>query len=261
MEKLRPRAPFITRIITGIVFFLLFFPLLIMVFRSFYDPDVNIFTLKWYNLLIEDQELLNSLSLSFKIALLTGVLATLLGTFSALVLYKSKMKGAVFLKLLLDQALIIPEIVFALSLLGWFALLQFSLGFYSILAAHITFTLSFVVLTLLARLKSLDRTLEFAAEDLGASSFAIFFHILLPQLKPALLSAFLLSFLLSFDDFLITFFIGGANGDTLPIKLYARAKMGYSPKVNAISTLLLLLSSILSFILIKQIQKKKKEIP
>ncbi len=258
MEKLRPHSPNLAKTITLIVYILLYLPLVGIVVSSFYSPSEGWGTLNWYYLLLKDEELLKSLLRSLEVSLISSSMTTILGLGAALALYQSSYPVVLFLKRLIDQALILPEIIFALSLLSWLSLIHFPLGFFSIIIAHVTFTLSFFVILMLTRLQALDPKLEEAAIDLGATPQQVIYSIVLPQLTPAILTGFLLSFLLSFDDFLITYFIGGAGSDTLPVRLYTRAKVGYSPTVNAISTLLLVLSTFLSLVLLKLNKRPKK---
>jgi spermidine/putrescine transport system permease protein len=133
-----------------------------------------------------------------------------------------------------------PEIVMGLSLLIWFVFLHITLGVVSIVLAHVTFSLSYVILTVRARLEGFDQTLEEAAKDLGASPWKTFAHITFPLIFPGILSGALLAFTLSFDDFLVAFFTAGPGSDTLPLRIYAMIKYGVTPEINALSTLMLL---------------------
>jgi spermidine/putrescine transport system permease protein len=129
--------------------------------------------------------------------------------------------------------------VLGLSLLIWFVLLRITLGSFSIILAHITFSVSYVIITVKARLDGFDYSLEEAAQDLGASPWQTFWRVTFPLIWPGVLSGALMAFTLSFDDFLITFFTAGVGSDTLPLKIYAMIKFGVSPEINALSTLML----------------------
>ena len=144
-----------------------------------------------------------------------------------------------------------PEIVLGLSLLVWFGLLQkalsmlgieFSLGSFTLIIAHITFCLAYVVITVQARLQDFDRSLEEAALDLGATPWKTFWKITFPLIWPGILSGSLLAFTISFDDFIVSYFTTGVGSDPLPVKLYSMIRFGMSPSVNAISTLILLMT-------------------
>lgn len=251
MEKIRPQPPVTAKIICFISYICIFVPLLYLTVRSFYDQVEGWGTFKWYHLLLKDKELLYSLIKSFQISFTSACISTLFGIVISIMIYRSNKVYFKFIRRILDLTLIMPEIIFSLSLLVWLSLLRFPLGFYSVVITHITFTLSFVVILLLSRLNLLDSILIEAAVDLGANSKDVLFKIVLPQLKPSILTGFLLSFIISFDDFMITFFIGSTDTNTLPLVLYSRSKMGYSPTINAISSILLILSTVFSFLLFR----------
>ncbi|MEK7691705.1 MAG: ABC transporter permease, partial [Bdellovibrionota bacterium] len=151
-------------------------------------------------------------------------------------------RGKKWLETLVHVPILMPEIVMGLSLLVWFVFLKITLGTGSIILAHVTFGMSYVVLTVRTRLEGFDRSLEEAARDLGATPFQAFFQVVLPWIAPGILSGALMAFTLSFDDFLIAFFVSGAGADTLPLKIYAMIKFGVSREVNAVSTWMLALT-------------------
>jgi spermidine/putrescine transport system permease protein len=145
----------------------------------------------------------------------------------------------------------LPELVLSLALLSWFSVLHWELSLVTVVIAHVTLVLPFAILVIAARLTSMDASIEDAARDLGAGEWQVLSKITLPLLKPAIISAFTLSFLLSFDDFLVTYYTNGAGGDTLPVKLYALMKSGLTPKIQALSSLMLVFSIALVVILVK----------
>jgi spermidine/putrescine transport system permease protein len=242
LERARPKAPFFARQFLYFTLALLFIPLLYMVFSSFRLPGQDGFTFNWYSELFADSSLWQALVRSLAVAGFTGLFATLIGLASSLALDKwwFPLRGP--LSALATVSLMLPELVLALSLLSWFALLHFELSLTTVIIAHVTLTLPFSTLVISARLRSLDRSFDDAARDLGAGEGLIFWRVTLPLLRPALIGAFLLAFLLSFDDFLVTFFTNGAGGDTLPVKLYSMMKLGLTPKILALSSFMLLLS-------------------
>lgn len=243
MEKARPRSPVWARCLLWLSLALLYLPLVYMICGSFFDEGEGLnFTLRWYREIIEDYVLQEALGRSLMIAFCNGVVSTTFGTMAAVALLKSEFLGKKVLQGLSTMSLVMPELVFALSLLSWFFILKFELSFLTVLIAHVTFSLAFVILTVKSRLSSLDISIEDAAKDLGASEWTILFKVTLPLLKPALGTAFILVFLLSFDDFLITFFNSGAGSDTLPIKLYSAMRLGHTPKLNAMATLMIVFS-------------------
>ncbi|MNS94546.1 Inner membrane ABC transporter permease protein YdcV [compost metagenome] len=178
------------------------------------------------------------------VAVFASLISTLVGTLGALAAVKSSKTLRDLLAGMSLVSLIFPEIVFALALLSWFFLLHLPLGLPTVIIAHVSFSLSYVMMTVGARLATLDKSFEDAGRDLGASEWQILNSITVPLLKPAVIGGFILSFLLSFDDFLITYFVNGVGTDTLPIKLYSAMKMGISPKLNALSSMMFLITLI-----------------
>lgn len=242
-EASRPRAPFFARFTLIAVLFFFYAPFVTMIWGAFRDDGG--FTLRWFSEVLADEGLVDGLWNSLQVALVSSCVATVLGTAAAISLSRGPFAGRRLLEALSTVSLILPEIVFALALLSWFFLLKVSLSLVTVVVAHVTFSLSYVLLTVGARLSTLPSSLEDAAKDLGAGELGYLFKVLLPILRPAIFSGFLLGFLLSFDDFLITFFVNGVGTDTLPIKLYTAMKMGLTPKLNALSTLMWAVTSFL----------------
>lgn len=233
-EKLRPPAPWFCSVTLYAVLVLLYLPLLCVVVGSFVGTDGS-WTLQWWNELFGDERMLTALGHSLEIASVSSLTATVLGTAAALALHRSVFRGRAVLSGLNYVSLAVPEIVFALSLLSWFFVLQITLGRVSIFLAHVTFSVSYAMMTVGARLLTLDPQLDEAAIDLGASDAQRLWRIHWPLLRPAIVNAALLCFLLSFDDFLITFFVSGVDSQTLPILMYTSMKAGFSPKLNALA--------------------------
>jgi spermidine/putrescine transport system permease protein len=244
MAAIRPRAPVHAKAITLAAFFLLYVPLVVLVIYSFLgpaDPETGerTWTLHWYGKVLSNKAVLDSLNTSLWVGVWTMLGSTLLGTSAALALVRIRFPGRRIFNALIHLPLIMPEIVMGLSLLIWFVLLRLTLGSFSIILAHITFSISYVIITVKARLSDFDDALEEAASDLGASPLQVFRRITLPLIWPGILSGALMAFTLSFDDFLITFFTAGVGSDTLPLKIYAMIKFGVSPEINALSTIML----------------------
>lgn len=214
----------------GALYVFLYAPLLVVVVYSFNASRLNAewagFTLRWYRELFGDAELLAAAGNSLLVALACSVLATSLGTLAALAL------GPVA----------VPEMLLGVSLLLAFVLLEVSLGLLSITLAHTVFSIGFVMVAVRARLAGLDPALLEAARDLGAGPWQTFRRVTLPLILPGVLAGALMAFTLSLDDFVVSFFTAGADASTLPLKLYAMLKTGVTPKVNAVSTLLLMLT-------------------
>jgi spermidine/putrescine transport system permease protein len=239
-EKVRPKPP---RLVIGIlvtVLVFLYMPLLIMVFNSLIEKtdDGLVASFRWYREIFLDEALIEAMGRSLFVGLTSAAIATGLGSMAALAVARSQFRFRLPLEVMSFVSLIIPELVFALSLLSWFFILHIQLSLFTVIAAHVTFCLSFVMITMGSRISTLDISIEDAARDLGASEFRILKSVTLPLLLPAIGASFVLSFLLSFDDFLITFYTNGVGSDTLPIKLYGAMKIGITPKLSAMSTLM-----------------------
>lgn len=238
----RPKAPSWARSVLYGVLVLLYIPLLVMALGAFRVEEG--WGLSHFAEALSDPFWIEALARSAFVAVGTGVIATLLGLGVALFLdRRSKLsapeKG---LSSLITLAMVMPELVFALTLLSWFAWLGQSLSLLTVLAAHVTFSISFSFLIFRGRLAQMDLSLIEAAQDLGASPFQAFWKVKLPMLMPTLVSSFLVCFILSFDDFLISYFVNGVGSDTLPIKLYSAMKTGMSPQLNALATVMALIS-------------------
>ncbi len=245
-ERLRPRAPWWTKTLLGLVLAALYLPLLVMLVGAVFAPvqpgGERELTLHWFVAVLEDPDLMKALRNSLSVGLVSSVVTTLIGSLGAIALHRMAGRGRLLLESLNTVSLVFPEIVFALALLSWFFLLNLELGLTTVIIAHITFSLSYVLMTVASRLSSMDHSLEEAARDLGAGELQILFKVTLPLLSPALIAGFILSFLISFDDFLITYFVNGVGSDTLPVKLYTSMRMGVTPKLNALSSLMFLMT-------------------
>ncbi len=240
-EKARPAPPAFSVWITAATFLLLYVPLIVVVISSFRtkSPADPAWTLEWYTSIFNNSALIESLWMSLWVAIGATIGSSVIGTLAALGLERTQFKGKMLFDGLNLIPLVMPEIVMGLSLLMWFVFLQLSLGLVSMILAHITFCLSFVIITVRARLADFDSSMEEAARDLGANAWQTFWRVTFPLIWPGILSGGLMAFTLSFDDFLISYFTAGVGGDTLPIKLYSLIKYGMNPTISAISTLIL----------------------
>ncbi|MGZ3774866.1 MAG: ABC transporter permease [Pseudobdellovibrionaceae bacterium] len=246
-ERSRPKAPKTAKAVLWISLILLYLPIVVMILGALFviEGDQLTVTFKWFADVMTDESLMDALGNSLIVSVCSSVLATLIGTAGALGLRNNQQSWRKVVEGLSTVSLIFPEIVFALSLLSLFFLLHFEMGLKTVILAHVTFSLSYVLMTVTARLATMDPSLEDAARDLGASEWQVQKSVIIPLLKPAILGGFILSFLLSFDDFLITYFVNGVGQDTLPVKLYSAMKMGVSPKLNALSSLMFLTTLLL----------------
>jgi spermidine/putrescine transport system permease protein len=222
----------------------LYLPLAVVVIFSFNDSVLNAqwvgFTTSWYVKLLSDGDMLRAAGNSVAIALLSSSIATGFGTMAGLAMHRYGFRWLPFLVL---TPVAMPEILLGVSLLLFFRqVLDLTLGFVSILVAHITFSIGFVAVIVRARLAGMDESIFEAARDLGASPWLTFRRITLPLIMPALVAGFLMSFTLSIDDFVITFFVAGVGVTTLPLQIYSMIKVAVTPEVNAVSTLLMALT-------------------
>lgn len=241
MFKLSLKKPprFALLVYSGFILAGLYFPLAALSVLSF-QGGPSFF--HWYQKAFTDPTLLQALKNSLIIGLGTTLLSTTIGTLAAMGLRKHKFFGKLLFESLLNLPLVLPEIVLGLALLIWFSFLGITLGLFSVVLAHTTFSVSYVILIILARMKSLDPLLEEAAADLGATPWRTFWRVTFPLLLPAIVSGGLLSFTLSFDDFLITFFTSGVGSDTLPTRIYSMMRFGLTPEMNAISSAVLFIT-------------------
>ncbi len=229
-------------LIAGFVF--LYAPIVILATMSFNASRlVSVwggFSTKWYAALLENEQLLHSAKISLAAAFVSAMLATLLGLLAAVALARF---GAFRTRLLFFGAvhapLVLPEVVLGLALLTCFVALGVGRGFMTLVIGHVTLTMCFTTIAILAALRDCDPALEEAAMDLGATPFEAFMRVALPQVAPAIATAFLLAFTLSLDDLVIASFATGPGATTLPMRIYSQVRLGVSPQINAISTLLL----------------------
>lgn len=195
------------------------------------------FSLHWYHAMFADRDLLESAANSLLIAAAATVLATLIGTLAAYALWK---KASRWLAGSLYLSLVTPEIVTGVSLLAFFQwifrYLHLRLGMHTVILAHVSFSIAYVVLVVMARLRNFDASLEEAALDLGETEFGAFYRVTLPYLTPAIAAAAMLAFTVSIDDYVITSLVAGVDSRTLPMVIYAMARRGVNPVLNAVST-------------------------
>ena len=222
----------------------LYMPLAVVVLFSFNDSELNAswvgFTTRWYGKLLGDAGMLQAAANSLLIAIISSTIATVLGTMAGIALHRWRPR---FLPFLVLTPVAMPEILLGVSLLLFFRqVLDLTLGLFSILVAHITFSIGFVAIIVRARLAGMDENIFEAARDLGATPWRTFTRVTFPLIVPGIVAGFLMSFTLSIDDFVITFFVAGVGVTTLPLQIYSLIKVAVTPEVNAISTLLMALT-------------------
>ncbi|MCG8565821.1 MAG: spermidine/putrescine ABC transporter permease PotC [Desulfobacterales bacterium] len=228
------------------VYAFLYIPLVTLVILSFNQSKFSStwkgFTLKWYDKLLNNQLLLDAFFNSMIVAFTSSILATILGTLGAFAVYRYRFAGRRMFFTLVHSVMMSPDIVMGISLLMFFVLIGLDPGFITLLLAHVTFCLPFVIVTVHARIQGFDPMMVDAARDLGASEFVIFKRIVLPLIFPAVLAGWLLSFTLSLDDVIISFFVTGPGFEILPLRIYSMVRLGVKPEVNALCTILFLLT-------------------
>ena len=225
-------------------FAFLYLPMVILVIYSFNESKLVTvwagFSTKWYGALLRNQSFLDAAWVTLKVAVLSSSIATVLGTMAALVLVRSgRFSGRTLFSGMIYAPLVMPEVITGLSLLLLFIGLDIDRGVMTIVLAHTTFSMCFVSVVVSSRLVSFDRSLEEAALDLGCSQVQAFFLVTLPIIAPAVISGWLLAFTLSLDDLVIASFTAGPSSTTLPIKIWSSIRLGLSPEINALSTLMI----------------------
>ena len=268
------RSRFVTAMmVAGFLF--LYLPIVLMIVFSFNESRLVTvwggFSTKWYGELFRNQQVLSAAWLSFKIAAMNATGATVLGTLTGLALARfGQFRGRPLLTGLATAPLVMPEVITGLSLLLLFVAMEQLLGWpegrgiTTITIAHMTFSMAYVTVVVQSRLATLDESLEEAAMDLGARPAKVFFLITLPIILPAILAGWLLAFTLSWDDLVITSFVTGPGASTLPIVIFSKVRLGVSPDINALATLLVLAVAIFTTVfglyMIRQQKRRDLEV-
>ena len=256
----------------AVMYMFLYLPILILVVFSFNESRFLAswtgFSLHWYEELLADDQVGAALWNSMFVAVVSTVISTVIGTLAAMAMERYRFFGQLAMDAVLYLPIIIPEIAMAIMLLVWFNIT--GIGFtpwrlelfglrlaipYSVVIGHVSFNISFVAVVVRARLSQLDRTLEEAAQDLYANPWRTFLRVTLPMMMPGIVAGALLAFTLSLDDFVITFFTSGAGFNTLPVYVFSLVKKGVTPKINAISTMMVAFS--LSLVLLSRLMQKR----
>lgn len=235
-------------LILGLIF--LYIPLVILVIFSFSNSQIiNLwggFTFNWYHEVIHDEDIINATFTSLRIALITSIVSTLLGTIVAYAITRFRFfRSRTFLYGLVATPLVLPDIILGVALLLMFSTLQHLIGWphergtTTVVIAHVTMCTAYVTIVMQSRIASVDISLEEAALDLGAGPIKTFFSITLPQLLPALITSMLLTFTLSIDDLVVTEFVAGSDNPTLPMYIYSTVKNGPTPEINALATIMI----------------------
>lgn len=264
IEKKRRRGLVLKNLYIFLIFAFIYIPMISVVVFSFNSSRMNIvfehFTLKWYGTFFANRTLMEALWNSLYIAVVSTVIATVIGTVGAVGMAKYRFPFRGLVDRLLYIPIIIPEIVLGVALLCVYSFCNFTLGLWTIILAHVTFSIPFVVITVRARLAGFDKNLEEAAMDLGADRLKTFLRITLPIIMPGVISGAMLSFTLSLDDVIISFFCSGPGSTTLPLKILSMVKTGVTPEVNALSTVIMfviiLIISLNTGLQVKKLKRK-----
>ncbi|HKZ96246.1 MAG TPA: ABC transporter permease subunit [Hyphomicrobiaceae bacterium] len=228
----------------GLGFAFLYIPILLLVIYSFNESKLVTvwggWSTKWYAGLLDNEGLMNAAWVTLRVALLSATIATVLGTLAAIVLVRmGRFPGRTLFSGMIFAPLVMPEVITGLSLLLLFVAIGFDRGFWTVTVAHVTFSMCYAAVVVQARLFDFDKSVEEAAMDLGATPVKTFFEVTLPIIAPSVISAWLLSFTLSLDDLVIASFATGPGATTLPMKIYSQVRLGVTPEINAISTLMI----------------------
>lgn len=233
----------------------LYIPILSVVFYSFNDSRLVTlwggFSLRWYRVLLESEEVLSAALLSLEVAVVSATVATIFGTLAGLALHRvGRFRGRTLLTGMVTSPLVMPEVITGISLLFLFITLTDWIGWpgargaMTITIAHITFSMAYVAVVVRSRLAGTDETLEEAAMDLGGRPLRVFFDITVPTIAPAMVAGWLLAFTLSLDDVVIASFVSGPGATTLPMLIFSKVKLGVTPDINALATVIIVLVSL-----------------
>ena len=242
-----------------VVYAYLYIPIIILVTNSFNEDRYGLswkgFSWNWYERLFNNDTLIQAAFHSVTIAFFAATLATIVGGLTAIALYRYRFRGKQAVSGMLFIVMMSPDIVMAVSLLALFMVVGISLGFWSLLLAHVTFCLPYVTVTIFSRLNGFDSRMLEAAKDLGASEVTILRKIILPLALPAVVSGWLLSFTISLDDVVVSSFVSGVSYEILPLRIFSLVKTGVTPEVNALATIMIVLS--LALVVLSQIITRK----
>lgn len=254
----------LSKIYIALIVLFLYAPIGVLIFYSFNDSKSTVwkgFTLKWYEELFKDENIMNALGNTLIIAVLASIFATILGTAAAIGISNFKGKKRVVIQNVSNIPIISPDVVIGVSLMLLFTfvgvMFNFEMGFFTVLLSHICFCVPFVVLNVMPRIKRMDRSIYDAALDLGCNEWQAFYKVVIHELMPGIFSGLLMSFTYSLDDFIITYFTRGAKFQNLSIEIYSMTHRRISPKINALSALLFV--AVLAIMIIINLRDRHEE--
>ena len=255
-------SKFWTRLYMGLVFAFLYAPILVRLVFSFNEGKTrgswDGFSLVWYQTLLQDEEVLSAVGNTFFVAIVSTLVSTVIGTLGAIGIAQFRKAPQQRILVLNQIPVVNPDIIMAVGLMVLFRTLQLDFGMLTLLLAHIAFTVPYVVLSVLPKLKQMPQALPEAAMDLGATPAQTLWRVIIPQIRPGIVSGALIAFTLSIDDFVISFFTTGNGIETVSTIVYSMARRGINPEINALSTLMFLVMLIL--LIIPNLFQKKEEV-
>ena len=233
-----------SKLYLGLVLLINYLPIAVVVLFSFNDAKLPVawkgFSWRWYEALARDAALMEALRNSLILGLVCSLAAAVIGTLGAIGMARVHYKTKGMMEYLSTVPIMLPEIILGMVFMAFFSLLRLPFGWTTLIIAHTSFCIPYVFLMVKARLVGIDKSIEEAARDLGASPARAFFDITLPLILPAVLSGCILSFAMSFDDVVISIFVNGPTLSTLPIKVYTQLRTGVTPEINALCTIILI---------------------
>ncbi len=241
------RSKLLLRVWVSLVYLFLFAPILMVILMSFSTAKYSTFpikawTTKWYFDAFADEKIISALQISVTVAVISSLIATVVGTMGALAIVRYKFRFREFMRAYFLSPIIVPEIITGIALLSFATILSMQSGMLLVVIGHVLIGLPFVVTIVSARLHGFDRTLEEAAMDLGADESTTFRRITLPLMAPGVLGGLMLAFTVSFDNFLITYMLAGSDVMTIPVHIYSMIRFEFTPKIHAISTVIIFIS-------------------
>ncbi|WP_319772757.1 ABC transporter permease [Breoghania sp.] len=251
----------VTSIVVGFTF--LYLPIVILVIFSFNESRLVTvwggFSTKWYAEMLNNTQLLDAAWVTLRVAFVSASVATVLGTIGALVLARmGRFRGRSLFSGMIYAPLVMPDVILGLSLLLLFVAINQDRGFWTVILAHTTFCMCYVAVVVQSRLVGFDRSLEEAAMDLGCPPLKTFFRITLPLILPGVLAGWMLAFTLSLDDLVIASFTTGPGATTLPMKIYSQVRLGVTPEINAVCTILVMLVTV--GVIVASLATKRREV-
>lgn len=250
-----------------LIFIFLYAPIAVLIIYSFNASKSRGswggFSLKWYESLFNNSKIMSALATTVSIAIVSSLVAVVIGTAAALGMYYSRKRIRSVLTNITYLPMLNADIVTGISLLLLFTFIGLKLGYISILLAHITFNIPYVILSVMPKLNQLDKNAFEAAIDLGATPTRAFFNVIIPEISPGIVTGFILAFTMSIDDFVISFFTAGGGVSTLSIEIYTMARRGIKPEINALSTIMFVVILVLLLIVnvrsSKDLKKRKED--